>query len=239
MIKQGKNFEFHIYDREPAKKVGLDHSRTGHQFPPTRPEKGKDQTGKLLLHLGTCTREAMYQTRERARALMTRALLRKVREQERQDVRTWSTASIRGRQLSSSRLPWLMKTPRIFNLADDQSSATGGWNNRTMPPATGLWTLSDSAWHRKPLRTVRTSQKLPWWTRLISRPATCRRRIGKWETMEGNPGAKGPRCEDYDECSLWALPTLAHKGVGWRTETGNRSHWLNFGHENKTSSPMR
>ena len=30
-----------------------------------------------------------------------------------------------------------------------------------LPPATGLWTSSDSAWHRKPLRTVRTSQKPP------------------------------------------------------------------------------
>ena len=48
----------------------------------------------------------------------------------------------------------------------------------------------------------------------MSRPATCRRCIGKWETMEGNPGAKGPRCEDYDESSLRTLPTLAHKGEG-------------------------
>ena len=32
--------------------MGLDHGRTGHQFPLTGPEKGKDQTVKLLHHPG-------------------------------------------------------------------------------------------------------------------------------------------------------------------------------------------
>ena len=32
--------------------MGLDHGSAGHQFPLTRPEEGKDQTGKLLLHPG-------------------------------------------------------------------------------------------------------------------------------------------------------------------------------------------
>ena len=33
--KQGKDFKFHIYDREPTEQVGLDHSSAGHQFPLT------------------------------------------------------------------------------------------------------------------------------------------------------------------------------------------------------------
>ena len=60
LAKQSKDFEFHVYNRKPAKKVGLDHVRVGHQFPLTGPEKGKDQTGMLFLHPGRHVHEISH-----------------------------------------------------------------------------------------------------------------------------------------------------------------------------------
>ena len=80
-------------------------------------------------------KEATYHTRERARALMTRALPRKDKEREHHDLRTWSPASIWGRQLLLSRSPTPTKTPRILIFEDDHSRATGGSVRPHQPPS--------------------------------------------------------------------------------------------------------
>ena len=71
-------------------------------------------------------REATYHTRDRARALMTSARPRKDVIHWCQEERVFSTAVIRGFQLTSSRLPGPRKTPRTLILTDDQSRVTGG-----------------------------------------------------------------------------------------------------------------
>ena len=92
----------------------------------------------LRTHAGTCTRDAIYQTRERARALITRALPRKVGWRCLQEARTFSTAVMRGLQFASSRLPTPIKTPRTLILEEDQSRLTGG--SRRPFQELGLWT---------------------------------------------------------------------------------------------------
>jgi len=72
------------------------------------------------------TREATYQIRERAKALITNDLPQKDKERDRQDFSTLSTAAIGGRQLSSSRFPTPIKTPRALILTEFQSKTTGG-----------------------------------------------------------------------------------------------------------------
>lgn len=106
LTEESIHLKIYIDHRKATKKGGLSHGSARDKFPLTEPEKGKSgRESSFPAQAGMWTRDATYQTRERSRALMTRALPRKDRERERQDLRTWSTALIRGHQLSYSRLP--------------------------------------------------------------------------------------------------------------------------------------
>ena len=104
------------------------------RLPDQKKEKTKEESS-FATQAGMWTKEAAYHTRERARAFITRALPRKDRERERHDLRTWSTASIRGRQLSLSRSPTPTKTPRTLIFEDDHSKETGGSVRPHQPPS--------------------------------------------------------------------------------------------------------
>lgn len=106
---------------------------TNSRLPLQKKEKEREDSS-LRTQAGMWMREATYQTRERAKALMTRALPLKDRTREHQDLRARSTASILGHQLSSSKFPLPRKTPRIFNLVEDQSKSTGGSEQPTQLP---------------------------------------------------------------------------------------------------------
>ena len=78
--------------------------------------------------------EGTYQTRDKASALITKAFPLKERDHCLQEERTFSTASIQGCQLSSSRSPGPTKTPSVLILTEDQSSETGGSSPPAQPP---------------------------------------------------------------------------------------------------------
>ena len=98
---------------------------TSSHWPDQKKEKAREESS-FATQAGMWIKEATYHTQERARAWMTRAWPQKDRGRECHDLRTWSTASIQGCQLSSSKSPIATKTPRTFILKDDQSRTTGG-----------------------------------------------------------------------------------------------------------------
>lgn len=101
---------------------------------PDQKNENTSRVSSVSTQAGMWMSDATYQTRERARALITRALPRKVRTRERQDLRTWSTAEMRGRQLSSSRLPGPINTPRTLSFEGVQSKGTGESVRPRQPP---------------------------------------------------------------------------------------------------------
>ena len=82
-----------------------------------------------------CTNEATYQLLDRARTLITRALPLYERDHEHHEERQFSTASILGRQLAVSTLPFPMKTPRTFSLKEDHLIGTGASTRSHQAPS--------------------------------------------------------------------------------------------------------
>ena len=90
-------------------------------------KKGKTSfTNSACTHKGLWIMEATHHTLDRAKALITRALPRKNKERCRHNARTFSTAVIRGCQLSSSRSLGLINTAKTLIFSEVQSSWTGG-----------------------------------------------------------------------------------------------------------------
>ena len=84
---------------------------------------------------GIKTSEATYQMRNKARAFIIRDLPQKDKKLERQEDKTLTTALIRGRQLSSTKWPIPMNTPKTFHVANDPSRLLGGSDRPLQVPS--------------------------------------------------------------------------------------------------------
>ena len=84
---------------------------------------------------GMWMREATYHTWDKTRVLITRARPWKDKMRWRQEERVFSTAAIRGFQLSSSRFPGPKKTPKTLIFTDNHSRATGGSERLAQGPS--------------------------------------------------------------------------------------------------------
>ena len=142
-------------------------------------------------------REVTYHTREWARGLMTSARPRKDRIRWRQEERVFSTAAIRGFQLTSSRLPGPRKTPRTLILTDNQLRVTGGSEQLAQGPSQRpLNRLSLEPEPRSYTSETSKQARMASSEHTTSDVSSAYCEIGDLMTR----GDKNLRCEDWQEC---------------------------------------
>ncbi|KAJ7372870.1 hypothetical protein OS493_016796 [Desmophyllum pertusum] len=121
LCKKGVNLERNGNDGKTSEITGMEHDLAGDEIAFPTPEELEDdgvQFGKNpLRHVD---QEATYHTLDKANALVTRAFPERERERDRQELRQLVTASMRGRQLTTSMGPLPKKTPRTLILTEVQ-----------------------------------------------------------------------------------------------------------------------